>query len=120
MNDIKILEKTLNILFKKKYDFIKEVKIIRSIHLFTRLNLDLNIYIENEFIEDNLNFECINNMDDYFFSIFSWNYCSDVKLDEKYIKRSIMELFKTLNLDKGNDLYTNSISISIIGYEKLF
>jgi hypothetical protein len=100
MNDIKILEKTLNILLKKKYDFIKEVKIIRSIHLFTRLNLDLNIYIENEFIEDNLNFECINNMDDYFFSI--------------------MELFKTLNLDKGNDLYTNSISISIIGYEKLF
>lgn len=117
MIDTKILENTLNILLKKKYDFIKKVKIIRVKHLFNDLNVDLSIYVDNEFVEDNLNFECINNMDEYFFSIFSWNYCSDIKLDEKYIKRTITELFIILNLNKGNRLYTNNISISIVGDE---
>ena len=111
----KKIEKPLNIILKKKYPFIKDIEVVRMSHLFSELRGDINIILPYEFIEEHVDYSCYDQMDkdDIFFSLFSFNYCSDVKIDEGYVYDLVETLYKMRGLSTAS-VYSLNLSLSVI------
>jgi hypothetical protein len=112
----KKIEKPLNIILKNKYPFIKEIEVSRLTHIFFELRADINIIIPYEFIEEHVDYSCYDQMDktDIFFSLYSFNYCSDVKIDEGYFYDTVKTIYKMRALSTSS-VYAVNLSLSVIG-----
>lgn len=106
----------LNHVLKKEYPFIERIQVIRLREIFSELQLDINLIVDIDFIEDHLDRECYDQMDELFFSLFSFNMCSDIKIDERKLNSDLLTLYKMLILP-NQTLYNANASISIIGAE---
>ena len=119
MNDEKKLERALNILFKKKYPFIKHIDVLKLRIHFSDLMTDINIYIDFDFLKEHVNFDCYDNMlidDIIFLSLWSYNYCSDEegRIAEKEMKETVFSLYKMLSLTYWEKIYNSNISVSVL------
>ena len=119
MNDEKKLERALNILFKKKYPFIKHIEVLKLRTHFYDLLSDINIYIDFDFLKEHVDFDCYDNLlndDIIFLSLWSYNYCSDEegKILEKEMKETVFSLYKMLSLPYWEKLHSSNISVSVL------
>ncbi len=112
----KKIEKPLNIILKNKYPFIKEIEVVRVNHEFSELRGDINIIIPYEFIEEHVDYSCYDQMDktDIFFSLYSFNFCSDVKIDEGYFYDTVETIYKMRGLSSAS-VHSLNLSLSVIG-----
>jgi len=119
MSNEERLEKVLNIVIQKKYPFIQKVEVIRSQQRFNELLSDINFYITKKFLKDHVKYQCYDQMEkdnDIFFSLFSFNYCSDVEIDEGYIYNLFESVYIMMGLSSGSIQYTN-LSLSVLVLE---
>lgn len=118
-NNEKKLEKALNVIIRKKYPFIQEIEVVRISHLFTELRADINFFITKEFLKKHVKYECYDQMekdDDIFFSLFSFNYCSDVKIDESEIYNIVESFYKMMGLSSVS-VHSTNLSLSVLVFE---
>lgn len=111
-------ERVVNLILKKQYPFIERIEIVRVRELFRELQADVLIVLDIDFIEEHVDIDCYDNMlndDSIFFSLFSFNHCSDIKMNEKKMKEDLYDLYKMIITPKET-LYTYNISISVITY----
>ena len=104
MTDRAKLENVLNMLIKKKYPFVQDVEVVRIIQHFNDLRGDINFYVTKDFIKD----------DDIFFSLFSFNWCSDEKIDESYIYNLVETTYKMLGLAWSHSINNTNLSLSVV------
>ncbi len=52
--------------------------------------------------------------DDIFFSLWSFNHCSDIKIDEKKLNSDLTSLYK-MSVSSGIKIYGTNSPISVIG-----
>ena len=119
MNDEKKLERVLNILLKKKYPFIKNIDVFKIRVHFSDLIADINIFIDFDFLQKHVKLDCYDSLlndDTIFFSLWSYNYCSDEegKIPEKEMEETITSLYKMLSLNDWERIYQSNISISVL------
>ena len=118
-NNEKKLEKTLNIIIRKKYPFIQKIEVVRISHLFTELRSNIDFFITKKFLKDHVKYECYDQMekdDDIFFSLFSFNYCSDVKIDEEYIYNLFESVYTMMGLSSVS-VHSTNLSLSVLVLE---
>lgn len=117
MTDRARLQNVLNILIKKKYPFVQEVEVVRIIQHFNELRGDINFYVTKEFIKEHVRYDCYDQMekdDDIFFALFSFNWCSDEKIDESYIYNLVESIYKMLGLAWSNTINHTNLSLSVL------
>ena len=115
----KKLEKVLNIIVQKKYPFVQEVEVLRISQHFSELRADINFFITKEFLKEHVRYDCYDQMEkdnDIFFSLFSFNWCSDVKIDESYIYDLVESTYKMLALSSAS-VYSTNLSLSVMVLE---
>ena len=111
-------ENVANLVLKKEYPFIKKVEIVRVREIFKELQSDILIVLDIDFIEEHVDINCYDNMlndDSIFFSLWSFNSCSNIEMNEKKMKEDLYDLYKMIIAPKET-LYTYNISISVISY----
>lgn len=114
-------ENVVNLVLKKEYPFIQKVEILRVRELFRELQTDILIVLDIDFIEEHVDIDCYDNMlndDSIFFSLFSFNHCSDIKMNDLKMREDLYDLYKMIIVPKET-LYTYNISISVISYNNL-
>lgn len=115
----KKLEKVLNIIVQKKYPFVQEVEVLRISQHFSELRADINFFITKDFLKEHTRYDCYDQMEkdnDIFFSLFSFNWCSDVKIDESYIYDLVESTYKMLGLSSAS-VYSTNLSLSVMVLE---
>jgi hypothetical protein len=111
------LENVLNMLIKKKYPFVQDVEVVRIIQHFNDLRGDINFYVTKDFIKEHVRYDCYDQMekdDDIFFSLFSFNWCSDEKIDESYIYNLVETTYKMLGLAWSHSINNTNLSLSVV------
>jgi hypothetical protein len=114
-------ENVANLILKKEYPFIERIEIVRVREIFRELQADVLIVLDIDFIEEHVDIDCYDNMlndDSIFFSLRSFNHCSDIKMNEKKMKDDLYDLYKMIITPKET-LYSYNISISVISYNNL-
>jgi len=110
------LQKALNIIIRKKYSFIKAVEVLKVIQHFSQLRADINFYITEEFLKKHVRYDCYDQMekdDDIFFALFSFNWCSDVTIDESEIYDIVESTYKMMGLSVDS-IYSVDLSLSVL------
>jgi len=115
-SDKEIYENLLNHVIKKQYPFIERIEVHRYREHFNTLMIDINILVDIDFIIDHVSKDCYDQMDedDIFFSLWSFNHCSDIKIDEKKLNSDLISLYK-MSVSPGIKIYGTNSSISVIG-----
>lgn len=114
-------ERVVNLILKKEYPFINRIEIVRVREIFRELQADILIVLDIDFIEEHVDIDCYDNMlndDSIFFSLWSFNHCSDIKMNDLKMREDLYDLYKMIITPKET-LYTYNISISVISYNNL-
>ena len=111
-----IFQNLLNHVLIKEYPFIKHVEVYHLRELFSVFSVDINLIVDIDFIEEHVDKSCYDQMDDIFFALYSFNSCSDIKIDEKKLKSDLLSLYKMV-IVPNQSLYHINSEISIIGVE---
>jgi hypothetical protein len=90
-------EKTLNIILKKQYPFFEKIKIGRYKELFSEIQFEVLIYLNDDFISKHIDRTCYDQMDEFMLSSYSFEKCSNVNFNYKEFESDLKSLFKMTN-----------------------
>lgn len=106
-------QKLITHVFKKKYPFIKDIEVYKMKEFFNELDINLNIIMDIDFFEEHLDINCYDQMDEIYFDLYSFNYCSDVKIDSNKMRSDLLMLYITI-MNPKQTLYKVNPVIAII------